>query len=66
MLRISNLKLNVTHTEAELYAKVQSLLQISKNDITHIYIRKHSMDARKKPMLLYVYTLDVDLKNSFQ
>lgn len=63
MLRISNLKIEVTHTEADLFSKVQKLLQIPKEEIKKLHIKKQSMDARKKPNLFYVYTLDVDVKN---
>lgn len=61
MLRISNLKMEVTHTEADIFAKVQKLLQIPKEDIKKLSIQKQSMDARKKPALFYVYTIDVEV-----
>lgn len=62
MLRISQLKLSVTHDEVELISKIQKLLQVSQNQIGKIEIRKQSLDARKKPDLYYIYTVDVEVK----
>lgn len=63
MLRISQLKLKVTHDEKELISKIQKLLQVSQNQIGKIEIRKQSLDARKKPDLYYIYTVDVEVKD---
>lgn len=66
MLRISQLKLHVTHKEIDLFTKVQKLLKISASDIIKLEIKKQSIDARKKPDLYYVYTVDVEVKNEKQ
>lgn len=63
MIRISQLKLHVEHTEEELKNKISKLLQVPAEEIKDIFIRKQSMDARKKPNLFYVYTVDIDVKN---
>lgn len=63
MLRISQLKLNVTHSETELKDKILKILRISERDFKEYFIRKHSLDARHKPDLYYVYTVDVDVVN---
>lgn len=63
MLRISQLKLKVTHDENELILKIQKILQVSRNQIGKIEIRKQSLDARKKPDLYYIYTVDVEVKD---
>lgn len=63
MIRISQLKLHVEHTEEELKNKISKLLQVPAEEINDIFIRKQSMDARKKPNLFYVYTVDIVVKN---
>lgn len=63
MLRISQLKLPVTHTQEQLEKKLLKMLRISRKDLGQYYIRKRSLDARKKPELYYVYSIDVEVKN---
>lgn len=63
MLRISQLKLPETHTQEQLEKKLLKMLRISRKDLGHYYIRKRSLDARKKPELYYVYSIDVEIKN---
>lgn len=36
---------------------------MSRKDLGQYYIRKRSLDARKKPELYYVYSIDVEIKN---
>ena len=62
MIRIQ-LKLKPGHSERELYEKAAGLLRISEKEIRQLIIRKKSMDARKKPVLFYVYTLDIEAAN---
>ena len=59
MLRISQLKIKADHTQEELISKVRSILHVAASDIKKIEIKKQSLDARKKPNLFYVYTVDV-------
>ena len=63
MLRISQLKLPVTHTQEQLEKKLLKMLRMSRKDLGQYYIRKRSLDARKKPDLYYVYSIDVEIKN---
>lgn len=63
MLRISQLKLPVTHTQEQIEKKLLKMLRISRKDLGQYYIRKRSLDARKKPELYYVYSIDVEIKN---
>ena len=63
MLRISQLKLPVTHTREQLEQKLLKMLRISRKDLGQYYIRKRSLDARKKPELYYVYSIDVEIKH---
>ena len=62
MLRISQLKLPVTHTQEQLEKKLLKTLRIGRNDLIRFYIRKRSLDARKKPELYYVYSIDLEVK----
>ncbi len=43
--------------------KAAKLLKITTSDIDKLYIRKHSIDARKKPEIFDLYSVDVVLSN---
>ncbi len=60
MIRISQLKLPVEHTEEDLRRKAAKLLRISADEIRALHIRRRSLDARKKPVLFYSYLVDVE------
>ena len=62
MIQISQLKLKIPHTEKQLYDKVMKTLHIRPQEYVAMHIRKKSLDARKKPELFYVYTVDVEVK----
>ena len=61
MLRIGQLKLSPNHTEKELIQKIAKTLHINEKDIIQFNIKKQSIDARKKPDLFFVYTVDVEV-----
>lgn len=63
MLRISNLKLNIGHTEEELLEKIVRSLKISRNELKSYTIRKQSIDARKKEDIRYIYCVDVAVQS---
>lgn len=63
MFRISQVKLPVTHTEEELEKKLLHTLRIERSQMLSWSIWRQSLDARKKPELYYVYTLDAEVKN---
>ena len=62
MLTIQQLKLPVSHTENELEKKIIKTLKIKKEELLSWSIRKQSLDARKKPDLFFVYTIDAEVK----
>lgn len=62
MLTIQQLKLLVSHTENELEKKIIKTLKIKKEELLSWSIRKQSLDARKKPDLFFVYTIDAEVK----
>ena len=61
MIRITQLKLQVGHSREELLEKAARTLRVSPNDIASLDIWRQSLDARKKPELFYVYTVDIQL-----
>lgn len=66
MIRISQLKLPCGHTSEDLENKIQRLLKLRGGQPLHYEIRRHSVDARKKPQLFDIYTVDVDLGKGLQ
>jgi len=62
MIQISQMKLRIPHTDKQLHDKVIKQLRIRPQDILSVKILKKSLDARKKPELYYVYTVDVTVK----
>ena len=63
MIRISQLKLHPDHTPEELEREVRRILRLRDNEKTDIHIRRQSVDARKKPDIFYIYTVDVETGN---
>lgn len=59
MIRINQLKLPIRHTTAELEAKIKKELKLSPGHKLSWQVVKKSIDARKKPDLIYSYTVDV-------
>lgn len=63
MIRLSQLKI-IPGWENELYQHVAKALTVKPEDILQLHIVKKSLDARKKPELFWIYTVDVELKAS--
>ncbi|HWC62688.1 MAG TPA: NAD(P)/FAD-dependent oxidoreductase [Rhizomicrobium sp.] len=63
MLRLTELKLPVGHTEAELAAAVRKKLRIGAKDLVSLSVVRRGTDARKKNRVLYVYTVDADVRD---
>lgn len=59
MIRILKLTLPPNHTDLQLKEKAAGMLGIRVKDIVSVKIVKRSVDARKKPDIVYVYQLDV-------
>jgi uncharacterized FAD-dependent dehydrogenase len=62
-IRIDNIKIKVQE-DSDIFLR-ETLLKkypLREEDITDIKIIKKSLDARKKPQLFFVYTVDVGLK----
>ncbi len=69
MLRITEIKLPVenaqslTHQADEIKAALLKRLEIPASDLIRFEIFKRGVDARKSHAILYVYSLDVEVKN---
>ena len=61
MIRISDLKLPVSAGRRELLKKAARELKVGESDILSLRIHRRSLDARKKPYLFYIYTVDVNI-----
>jgi uncharacterized protein len=63
MLRLTELKLALDHTDTELAAAILKRLDIDKSQLLDFRIFRRGYDARKKSAILLVYTLDITLQN---
>ena len=63
MLRISNIKMPVKHTENTLKGVTANLLNIKIEDFKSFEIAGQAIDARNKGNVVYVYSVDVELDN---
>lgn len=63
MLRISNIKVGVEHTEEDVTHKVCKELRCKPAHIINMSIYKKSLDSRKKSNIHYIYSVDVEIHN---
>ena len=63
MIRLSQLKIQPGQ-ENKLMQAVAKALSVREEDIIQLNIIKKSLDARKKPELFWIYTVDAELKAS--
>ena len=63
ILRISELKMRPDHTRKEFERELRKILQ-KKDGPLEYEIMRRSIDARKKPDLFYVYTVDVKVEEN--
>ncbi|MBO5460638.1 MAG: FAD-dependent oxidoreductase [Ruminococcus sp.] len=61
MLRINQIKLTPGHSQKALEEKIRKALRLSKKEVFTYKIFKQSVDARKKPEIYYIYTVDVEI-----
>lgn len=64
MIRISNIKIKPDGNEKALYKSAAKQLSIREDEIKSLSIIKRSLDARRRPDIFYIYTVDVTLKNA--
>ncbi len=63
MLRLTEIKLPITHAEGEIKAAILKRLSISAEDLLSFSIVKRGVDARKRGHIQYTYTLEVEVRN---
>ena len=61
MLRLTELKPPLGHSEAALTAAIAKKLRIPPGELGRFKVVRRGQDARKKPAILYVYTIDVEV-----
>lgn len=61
MVRINQVKIHTEHNMEQLRKKAADILKISCRDILKMDIVRQSIDARKKPEIYYIYTLDIQV-----
>lgn len=54
---------DIEHTSTHFAHKILKTLCIKKEELQGFQIRKQSIDARKKPVLYYVYSVDVQVRD---
>ena len=62
-MRLTELKLPLDHTEAELRAAILRRLGIAADELLGYSIFRRSHDARKPAAIVFIYTLDVELRH---
>lgn len=63
MLRLTEIKLPIAHSESELQNAILAKLGIAADELIAHVIYKRGVDARKKNCILYSYTLDVTVRD---
>lgn len=63
MIRVNQIKLSFNQNTKALRKKVCKLFKLKDEDILQLKIVKRSIDARKKPDIFYLYSVDVLLRN---
>ena len=63
MIRINQIKMPLVHTEEDVYHKAAKILRVERKQITGLQWVKKSIDARKKPDIMIIYTIDVAVKD---
>ncbi len=63
MLRITEIKLALDHTAADLLAAVCRELAVGVDAVIGHTIVRRGHDARKRPLIRFVYTIDVEVKD---
>jgi uncharacterized FAD-dependent dehydrogenase len=63
MLRLTEIKLPLTHSEDELKFAILKLLGITEGELLAYTIFRRGFDARKPSAILYIYTIDVEVSH---
>ncbi|HSQ04555.1 MAG TPA: FAD-dependent oxidoreductase, partial [Burkholderiales bacterium] len=63
MLRLTEVKLPLEHTESELADAIVKRLQIDPRELVRYTIFRRAVDARKRSAIGFTYTLDIEVTN---
>src|SRR5512143_3837609 len=63
MLRLTEIKLPLDHTDADLRGAVLAKLGIKGDDLLAVTIARRGYDARKRNHIIFIYSLAVDVRN---
>ncbi|MDO8464979.1 MAG: NAD(P)/FAD-dependent oxidoreductase [Gallionella sp.] len=63
MLRLTEIKLPLAHAAGDIRAAILKRLGIADDELTGYVLFKRGVDARKKNHILFIYTLDVEIRN---
>jgi uncharacterized FAD-dependent dehydrogenase len=63
MLRLTEIRLGLDHGEAELKAAILRALKISEAELLGYHVRRRGYDARKASDVVFVYTLDAEVRD---
>jgi uncharacterized FAD-dependent dehydrogenase len=63
MLRLTEIRLPLNHSEDDLRSAILMRLKIAPEELLNFSIFRRGYDARRKSAILFVYTLDVETKN---
>jgi len=63
MLRLTEIKLPLDHTEAQLRGAILAKLGIKGDELIGFAIARRGYDARKRNAIVFVYGIDVDVRN---
>lgn len=59
MLRVNQIKVPLSHTQEDILYKISKILRVAPDKILSWQIVKKSIDARKKPEIMVIYSVDV-------
>ena len=62
-MRLTELKLPLDHTEADLHSAILKRLGIAAEELVGYSIFRRSYDARKPSAIVFIYTLDIEVAN---
>jgi len=63
MLRLTEIRLDIDHTEEDLENAILQVLEIGKEDLCDFRIHRRSVDARKRRSIFFTYSVDVTVSN---
>jgi uncharacterized FAD-dependent dehydrogenase len=62
-MRLTELKLPLDHTESDLHSAILKRLGIAPDELVGYSIFRRSHDARKPSAIVFIYTLDIEVRN---